>query len=177
MLSGACGWITYAPGARDSSGVIWTGSGSYSTLTAAAAARACSRVSAATAMIGSPRMRTLSSQRTGWSGWTWRSRFVPLMSEARRKPTTPGIFSAAEVSMDLMMPWNTVLRTTASSTASGGSGMSSLNCARPQALSIAVGRTWETPSMLLPSRARTASGVVSFRMNRPASWTASMIFL
>ena len=30
-----------------------------------------------------------------------------------RMPTTPGIFSAAEVSMDLMMPWAMVLRTTA----------------------------------------------------------------
>ena len=90
-------------------------------------------------------------------------------------PTTPGIASAADVSMPRIRAWACGLRTTASSSAPG-IRMSAPNAAVPQALAMALGRGWETPIGGASGPGIRSAGVISPRRKRPASWTASMIF-
>ena len=109
---GVPGWISAASGAMASIAFIYAGSSSISTLTASAAARACSSVSAATMAIASPNWKIFSSQSTGRSkpsvllcfGSITRPLIllVPpaaLISFAVITRTTPGMLSASAVSM------------------------------------------------------------------------------
>ncbi len=96
------------------------------------------------------------------------------MSLAVITPTTPGMFSAFDVSMDFIFAWCSVLLTTASSSASW-SLMSAENGATPHAFNMAEGRGWDTPIFGPFGSGLTLSGVVSPRINLAASITASMI--
>ena len=83
---------------------------------ASAASRACSRVSATTAAIGSPTWRTLPRARTGCPGSFIGSPLMSVTCQPHGSPptpsksapvkirTTPGIPSAADTSIPVIVP-------------------------------------------------------------------------
>ncbi len=136
---------------------------------------AWSFVAAATIATASPSVRTLSSHRIGRSATWYLSLFVPLMSFAVITPATPGIAAAAAVSMPRIRACAWGLRTTAISRAPGRR-MSAPKSAVPVALAMALGRGNEVPISGASAAGMRSAGAISPRMNRPASWIASMIF-
>ena len=155
-MLGVPGWISMASGAMASGALMYSGSSSRSNLTLSAAARAWASLSAQTMARASPYWNTLVSLRMGrsqpsplLSAKVMRPvmRFLPLTSLWVSTRTTPGIFSASEVSMPLMMAWETLAWARARCRVSGGmcTAASAPYSARPVTLTRALGRGRREP--------------------------------
>src|SRR5262245_27098056 len=137
--------------ASASSGPYTAGRGSYSTRIAAAASHAASSSTAATAATGSPTKRTRSRARACSSSLTGRIPKGVGSSRPRRIAFTPGTFSAAETSIETILP-----------------------CARGERWSLAIsirGRTRSSANFVAPAHFERPS---TLRGERPICWNARL---